>query len=73
MTATYLTTKAVADLKGKTRKAVVDILNDEARRAAIFPNAIKEGEGKRGLWKIPLEEAYAWTPRAYDYVKKVKA
>lgn len=66
METAYLSPKEVAKLKDKTRKAVIDILSDEKRRAEIFPNAIKEGIGKRGLWKIPLAEARAWQPRAYE-------
>jgi hypothetical protein len=61
----YLTPQEVADLKHKTRQSVINILQDEERRKEIFPNAIKEGEGKRGLWKIPLDEARAWQPREY--------
>lgn len=69
----YITPDDVAEMHKKTRKAVVDILNNPARRARIFPNAIKEGVGKRGLWKIPQHEAEAWQPRKYPIVPKTHA
>jgi hypothetical protein len=62
----YLSPLEVAKLKDKSRQSVIDILSDEQRRKEIFPNAIKEGIGKRGLWKIPLAEARAWQPRQYE-------
>lgn len=66
----YLSPEQVASMHSKTRKAVVDILNDEKRRKAIFPHAYKEGEGKRGLWRIPEKEAIAWQPRLYPIKPK---
>lgn len=70
MATTYLSPEEVATMKEKSRQAVIDILSSPKRRAEIFPNAIKEGEGKRGLWKIPKTEAEAWKPREYPKLKK---
>lgn len=70
MTTAYLSPEEVANLKQKTRQSVINILSSDKRRNEIFPNAIKEGIGKRGLWKIPLEEARAWQPREYPPIDK---
>ena len=56
-----LTVNEVAALKGVDRDTVSRILNSE-RRVAVFPGALFEGNGRRGDWRIPRDEAEAWMP-----------
>lgn len=59
----YLSLDEAAERKGVHRLTINKILNEEPRRAAIFPGARRIGSGTRSTWQIPITEVDAWQPR----------
>lgn len=59
----FLGLDEAAAAKGVHRLTLNAILNNEARRAAIFPGARRIGNGTRSRWQIPAAEVEAWQPR----------
>lgn len=66
-----LTPAEVAALHGVHVRTVWRILNDPARRAAIFPGAQRVGNGTRTVWLVPEQDARAWTPRQAGRPKRI--
>lgn len=59
----HMNIEEAAEYKNVHRLTLNAILNDAARRAAIFPSARRIGKGTRSMWQIPVAEVKAWTPR----------
>ncbi|NJL53909.1 hypothetical protein HC928_01300 [bacterium] len=57
--------KDVVSRKGVSRQSIYDILNDPERKQAIFPGAVKHGEGRAGIWEFDPADVEAWQPRRY--------
>ncbi len=57
----FMTPEQVATEHGVNVEVIRRILRDDVRRAVAFPHAEMIGEGLGGIWRIPREDADAWT------------
>lgn len=58
----YCSIAIAAHQKDVDANTIRRILWDDERRAKIFPQAIREGEGARAIWHIHFEDLANWTP-----------
>jgi hypothetical protein len=59
------TVEQAADACNVSEQSIYNILQDDTRRAEIFPRARKVGVGKRGTWVMNPDDVLNWTPRNY--------